>query len=79
MLTPAPTHSYHSPFPPETLRVCDAGAVNTIRIRLVERMSGALGVSLYILISIETPAGRSRLERESIVRSEGSIMSIKRL
>ena len=53
----------------------------TNRIRLVERMSRAPGVRKcnYILISILTPAGRSRLESESIVRSEGSIISISLL
>lgn len=55
--------------------------LGTIRSRLKERLGGADGVSkcYHILISIDTPAGRSRLERESIVRSEGSIISIKRL
>lgn len=33
----------------------------------------------YIFISMETPAGRSRLPRESTVRGEGSRISIKRL
>jgi hypothetical protein len=35
-----PMHSYLSAFPPETLRVCDAGAVRTIRSRLEERLRG---------------------------------------
>jgi len=38
-------------------------------------MEGALGGSIYILISMETPAGRSRLLRESIVFGVGSKIS----
>ena len=37
------------------------------------------GARNYILISMDTPAGRSRFESESIVRSEGSSMSISLL